>query len=140
MSKRRRGRRGRGRRPFKNPFAKQKNPLSSPFPESIPKYLEQPSGIAFLAKPETRLMMKMMDALADYAFETVLKNIPPEQLSNYEVTELTEELRQEIQGQIQAEIGKAPHPEAVEPIWTSIDEHQQGRSEVIREIANPKQS
>lgn len=30
------------------------------------------------------------------------------------------------------------HPEAAEPIVTLIDERQLGRSEVVREIANPK--
>lgn len=32
------------------------------------------------------------------------------------------------------------HPEAVEPLETRIDERQLGRSEVIREIANPKRN
>lgn len=32
------------------------------------------------------------------------------------------------------------HPEALEPIETRIDERQLGRSEVIREIANPKKN
>jgi len=33
---------------------------------------------------------------------------------------------------------QSAHPEALEPIETKIDERQLGRSEVIREIANPK--
>lgn len=34
----------------------------------------------------------------------------------------------------------APHPEALEPTTTVIDERQLGRSEVIRAIANPKRN
>jgi hypothetical protein len=138
MNKRRRGRRGRGRRPFKSPFGKQKNPFDSSLPESIQKHLE-PSGIAFLAKPETRLLMKMMGALVEYAVEVILPD-GWKSVASDSLYEMTDDLKREMLREIQAEIGKATHPEASEPIWTSINERQEGRSEVIREIANPKQS
>jgi hypothetical protein len=54
-----------------------------------------------------------MGALAEYALETVFPHLSPRLL---------------------------PHPEALEPVRTLIDERQLGRSEVVREIANPKQS
>lgn len=35
-------------------------------------------------------------------------------------------------------VDRPPHPESTEPIETKIDEHQLGRSEVVREISQGK--
>ena len=117
-----------------------KVPKNSPWNSTEIPYAPIKQQLEFMSKPVNRLMFKMVGALMDYVGEEIISKLPPEELSKYQGTELTEELRQELSDKVNAEIAKAPHPEAVEPIWTSIDERQEGRSEVIREIANPKQS
>ena len=91
----------------------------------------------FVGSPELRLLLGMGHALCNYLVERLVTEVGP---FTGDGGELTEELRAEIQANIEAEIGKAPHPEALDPLLTPVDERQEGRSEVIRDIANPKQS
>lgn len=91
----------------------------------------------FVGSPELRFLLGMGHALCNYLVERLMTEVGP---FTGEGGDLTEELRAEIQANIEAEIGKAPHPEALEPVVTKLDERQEGRSEVIREIASAKHS
>ena len=103
-------------------------------PARSPFFMSQ--GQSFLPSPALRLLIGMGQLLCNYVVETLGPHLPLEGAGG----ELTDELRAEIQAEIEAEIGKAPHPEALDPLLTPVDERQEGRSEVVREIANPRQS
>jgi len=107
-----------------------------PHPKGVPLHSKPSNPTGFLAKPEMRLALGMGQLLLNYACEKFLPKLQPGGTAG--LGELTDELRAKIEASIQSEL--KVHPEAREPIWTSIDERQEGRSEVIRAIANPKQS
>lgn len=59
-------------------------------------------------------------------------------LTYFAMEQLTRSLTDEQRAAIAKGILPPPaHPEAAEPIETKIDEHQLGRSELVREISNP---
>ena len=75
------------------------------------------SSRPIVISPQTAIMMAMARSAMDLFTRILFPNLP------------------------QGVTGDAPgylHPEGLEKIKTEIDEHQMGRSEVIREIANPK--
>lgn len=93
-----------------------------------------PSALRFLQKPEVKLVMGVMRLFGNYLEEVLPTVLGPSCGQN--LSELDEELRAKIQASVEAEINSEAH----EPICTFFDERQEGRSEVVREIAHPKQS
>jgi hypothetical protein len=73
----------------------------------------------------------MMNALAEYAFDAL--GVRPVVEPGEGLAELHEELRARIERDVRAGLESAPDA----PLF---DERQEGRSEVVREIANPRQS
>jgi hypothetical protein len=131
---------GRGRKPKRKGYRPWKK-LDGGLPSDIPSAFNplQKSDLEFMMKPETKLVIGVGQLLMNYVCEKILPGIPAEDFTG-DAGNLTEEMRSQIEASIKAEIGLTQHPEAKEPVRTLIDEHQEGRSEVIREIANPKQS
>lgn len=66
----------------------------------------------FILKPETLLLMQFVGEATRFCLEKLVNCLA----------------------------AKTLHPEAAEPVTTIIDEHQLGRSEVVREVATPKKN
>jgi hypothetical protein len=116
--RRRYGKRGRGR--------KRKGPWHN-------KPIPVPRRVEILNSPEVRLLMQTGQALFEYLMAKVSGALPPGLVGDENLAEINAEIR----AAIEAEMAKG-HPEATEPIETKINERQEGRSEVVREIARPK--
>lgn len=130
---------GRGRNPKRKGYTpRHEQGMSLPSNVPVFKPLGE-SGLMFWRKPEMRLALGLGGLLVDYLCEKFIPGATP-QWSSVVAENLTEEARAEIAASLRSQIARAQHPEANEPIWTSIDERQEGRSEVIRELSNPKQS
>ncbi len=105
-----------------------------------PKDTFDPKGpTSFLMKPETRLMLGIGRLVCDYATEKLFSLMSPEELSKLQAMG-QDEARDHLKKLAEDLKAQGQHPEAIEPIKTKIDERQEGRSEVIREIADPKES
>lgn len=119
--RRRYGKRGRGR--------KRKGPWhNKPIPD-----VPVPRRVEILNSPEVRLLMQTGQAL----FEYLMAKIPGGLIAGPVGDENLASFNAGIKAMIEAEMAKG-HPEATEPIETKIDERQEGRSEVVREIARPR--
>jgi hypothetical protein len=80
-----------------------------------------------------KLVFGLCNLMSDYLQE-ILGPFPP--LTGAEgLAELSDDLRARIEAGIKADM--ALHPEAREPVMTRVDERQEGRSELVREIATP---
>lgn len=134
--KRRNRRHGRGRSRRRERRQQRIDDLLTPKPKET---FDPKGGTSFLMKPETRLMLGIGRLVCDYATEKLFSLMSPEELAKVQAMS-QDEARDHLKKLAKDLKAQAQHPEGAEPIKTKIDERQEGRSEVIREIADPKES